>query len=166
VLVQSPFTKGALLSSRNPCQLPWLSDPSLAGMLPVRAGQRPPKTPMKHGKTSPHDGRDQEAVRNQLISDVYFTSLSFTYSNVVLFTETFYIDPQIPSLSLGKKKCRNHHVSDTSFQLHKGPISLELEMMESISRTQRATMNATTHSGDVSLNLVHQYQLLTSDGKG
>jgi hypothetical protein len=77
---------------------------------------------------------------------------------------TFYIDPQIPSLSLGKKKkkCRKHRASDASFQSHKGPISLELGTTGSVSRTQRATVNVTTRSGDVSLNLVRQYRLPTT----
>jgi hypothetical protein len=103
-------------------------------------------------------------ARNEPISGVYFTFLSFTYSNAVLFTGTFYIDPQIPSLSLGKKKkkCRKHRASDASFQSHKGPISLELGTTGSVSRTQRATVNVTTRSGDVSLNLVRQYRLPTT----
>ena len=40
-VVQRSFTKGELLSSRKPSQLPWSSDPNLAGMLPVQAGQWP-----------------------------------------------------------------------------------------------------------------------------
>lgn len=100
-------------------------------------------------------------ARNEPISGVYFIFLSFTNSNAVLFTGTFYIDPQIPNLSPGKKKkkCGKHRASDASFQSHKGPISLELGTTGSVSRTQRATVNVTTRSGDISLNLVRQYRL-------
>lgn len=69
---------------------------------------------------------------------------------------TFYIDPQIPNSSLGKKKKSKcgKHASDASFRSHKGPISLELATTGSVSRTQRATVNVTTRSGDVSINLL------------
>ena len=105
-------------------------------------------------------------ARNEPISGVYFTRChSCIQTPNLSLTGTFYIDPQIPNLSPGKKKKKKSKCgknSDASFRSHKGPISLELGTTGSVSRTQRATVNVTTRSGDVSLNLVRQYRLPTT----